>query len=302
MLRKLDNPASGSSPYRGCRLSLLKQRVSRYNIKNNSPTQTVEHLYVDHSASCDHGGYAVVTKENAIKSVTGWTRFAFSLKPLEEKTFHVVEEVTIFRNIVGRELERLLNEEDDAAYSIDKEARQDVIALLKELFLSQVYDKIRKATFTEHDIMTWASGLNITNSSLPTDMDLSYCGDNILELSSSVIRQKAEINSKKNQISNLERHIKEVFTNQSRLRDNIKSLEKLSNHGVLIDRYLSDLNQEEDDLLATRQQIAALTEEIEQHTAKLKAKEAELAAACDLEPPVQQKSSFFHKSGKVSSC
>jgi paraquat-inducible protein B len=52
-------------------------------------------------------------------------------------------------------------------------------------------------------------------------------------------------------------HIKEVYDNQSRLRENIKSMEKVAS-SKLVDRYLVDLDKEEDDLIDTRQVITAL--------------------------------------------
>jgi hypothetical protein len=51
-----------------------------------------------------------------------------------------------------------------------------------------------------------------------------------------------------------------VHANQSRLRENIKSIEKVSS-SKLVDRYLADLDKEEDDLIATRKKIDALQKE-----------------------------------------
>ena len=51
-----------------------------------------------------------------------------------------------------------------------------------------------------------------------------------------------------------ESHIKEAFTNQERLRQNIMSLEKVKNQS-LIDRYCRDLDREEDELIAARKVI-----------------------------------------------
>jgi hypothetical protein len=56
-------------------------------------------------------------------------------------------------------------------------------------------------------------------------------------------------------------HIKEVHANQSRLRENIKSMEKVAS-SKLVDRYLVDLDKEEDDLIHTRQVITALEEQM----------------------------------------
>jgi len=55
-------------------------------------------------------------------------------------------------------------------------------------------------------------------------------------------------------------HIKKIFENQSRLRENIKSLEKILDSD-LVRRYLKDLDRQEDDLNNTRKKIATLVEE-----------------------------------------
>lgn len=52
-------------------------------------------------------------------------------------------------------------------------------------------------------------------------------------------------------------HISQVFTNQSRLRDNIKSMEK-QHTSELVQRYMKDLDGEEDDLISTRKIIKQL--------------------------------------------
>lgn len=54
--------------------------------------------------------------------------------------------------------------------------------------------------------------------------------------------------------------IKEVFNNQNRLRENIRSFEKIGKN-ELLDRYLKDMGTEEDELIATRAAIAQLDED-----------------------------------------
>merc|ERR1711998_823971 len=63
-------------------------------------------------------------------------------------------------------------------------------------------------------------------------------------------------------------HVKTVFENQVRLRQNIQSLEKVS-QSKLVDRYCKDLNNEEDDLIKKRKQIDELSEKHNSLRAKL---------------------------------
>ena len=54
--------------------------------------------------------------------------------------------------------------------------------------------------------------------------------------------------------------VSEAFKNQDRLRENIRSMEKVGTN-KLTDRYLKDLDKEEDELIQTRRAIARLEEE-----------------------------------------
>jgi hypothetical protein len=71
--------------------------------------------------------------------------------------------------------------------------------------------------------------------------------------------------------------IKEVFTNQDRLRENIRSFEKFGTN-VLTERYLKDLDKEEDELIAMRRAIAALEEADATLVSEIKAMQLVLAA------------------------
>merc|ERR1719469_927415 len=75
-------------------------------------------------------------------------------------------------------------------------------------------------------------------------------------------RQKAEVERR---IAQAKASEDRVFANQERLRQNIQSMEKVQNCGTLMSRYLTDLNKDEDDLIKTREQIAALEEESVKH-------------------------------------
>jgi hypothetical protein len=55
--------------------------------------------------------------------------------------------------------------------------------------------------------------------------------------------------------------VKKIFENQARLRDNIKSMENVRT-GTLLDRYMSDMDREENDLIGTRQKVEEAEEQI----------------------------------------
>ena len=72
--------------------------------------------------------------------------------------------------------------------------------------------------------------------------------------------------------------IAETFKNQDRLRENIRSLEKVGTN-ALTTRYLKDLDKEEDGLIAMRREIAALEEQDAALRAEMAAAQLKLAAA-----------------------
>merc|ERR1712070_1290847 len=47
-------------------------------------------------------------------------------------------------------------------------------------------------------------------------------------------------------------HVEKIYESQKRIRENIKAMEKMPT-STLVQRYMDDLNKEEDDLIATRE-------------------------------------------------
>mmetsp|Transcript_17860 Transcript_17860/g.27605 ORF Transcript_17860/g.27605 Transcript_17860/m.27605 type:complete len:387 (+) Transcript_17860:555-1715(+) len=265
----------------GCRKSIRRRKVTEYSIKNNSTTKPVEKLYIDHSASAEYGGYVIVTKENAIKSVTGWSRFNFSLKPLEEITFHVIEELVHSRDLSNqRELRSLLRESSTGnSFTLSKEIRTDILNLLKNKYLASSLDSLRGSSFSRQDLINWLGGVSITCDG---EIEIiSYLPQELADAAEKILTLKNSIACDQFAVDGYEKHIKEVFTNQSRLRDNIRSMEKLKTCSKLLERYLSDLDKEEDDLLKTREQIAVLTKTIQDTKNLLGTAEIDLTRLCD---------------------
>ena len=58
--------------------------------------------------------------------------------------------------------------------------------------------------------------------------------------------------------------VSKIFENQTRLRENIKSMEHVRT-GSLLERYMNDMDKEENDLIETRKRI----EEFEEVLAKM---------------------------------
>ena len=77
-------------------------------------------------------------------------------------------------------------------------------------------------------------------------------------------RQDAEIQEIQRKQSLDQSRVKKIFENQTRLRENIKSMEHVRT-GTLLERYMNDMDKEENDLIATRRRM----EESEESVAKM---------------------------------
>lgn len=78
--------------------------------------------------------------------------------------------------------------------------------------------------------------------------------------------------------------VAKIFENQSRLRENIKSMEHVRT-GSLLERYMNDMDKEENDLIQTRQRI----EQSEEQHAKLNNDASRLALQIVMKTKALQK-------------
>lgn len=78
--------------------------------------------------------------------------------------------------------------------------------------------------------------------------------------------------------------VAKIFENQTRLRENIKSMEHVRT-GSLLERYMNDMDKEENDLIQTRQRI----EQSEEQHAKLNNDASRLALQIVMKTKALQK-------------
>ena len=261
-------------------------KLTTYTIKNNATAPAaggsvadVVPLYVDHEADMRHGGYAIVTTDNAIKTTAAFTRYRFDLLPQQEVTF-VVEERAYHssHHSSAVELRALLGAPLDAtvlppAVRAALEARlvhgERRRALTR---LTRIGNEFESNGFgmTERELHVWQEG-----GLLPATLLASLEGLHSLR----VQRVEGERKSAAHQA-----RVSEIFTNQARLRENIRSFEKLGTN-VLTERYLQDLDKEEDELISTRRAIVAIEERDatmhEQMAAKVRSLSADVERCVD---------------------
>lgn len=117
-------------------------RQTVYEVKNNSTSREVS-FFIDHKASSHYDGFDIKTTDRAIKSVVGFTRYEFNLKPSETLVFTVEEDAT-YMDIFTRsnELIQFLNENGehllthaapDVDFTEETAVRDDLSCILYKL-------------------------------------------------------------------------------------------------------------------------------------------------------------------------
>jgi len=226
-----------------------KLKSTRYVIRNNSTDRAVNKFYIDHTADSSHGGFVIITKEKCVKSVTGWSRYQMSINPQEEVEFIVSEEAS-YENVLSVPSFDSFIEKTAPNLLAEKILTNNTLEKMKQMWqskqLSSALEHIQSESWTERGVQQWRE-LGVVDEALLKNLDI-------------ILTNQARIVQVTSQTKILNDHINKVFQNQQRLRENLKSLEKVSS-STLVDRYLKDLNAEEDDLIQSRKSIDALEEE-----------------------------------------
>lgn len=249
-------------------IDLLETHIkrTRYLIKNNSLDRSVNKFYIDHVADPSLGGYVVTTQKNCIKSVMGFSRFELQLEPQQEIEFIVDEQAQNSKKIFDTlGLEKFLEKQvPDLVTSklIDDKTIELVRNIIKYKYIQQVLQHLIDRTVTDSEIRTWT----LKKDLIPTSL---------FDKAVATVELQGFLREIEKQINSYEAHIKSIFENQDRIRQNIKSLEKME-RSDLMTRYLKDLNAEEDDLQQTRRNIAKLQDQRHQKQRELEEKNASL--------------------------
>jgi len=247
----------------GCKQTHRQIRRTKYTVKNNSTERSIEKFYIDHNADVNHGGFVITTKENCIKSVMGFSRFEFKLPPLGELEFVVAEEATYTCSLTSNyDLVSLINTRAASlleAGVTDEKVLGIVRGMIRRTEALSALKNLEDGRFSEREIIDWKAGSSVGGT---------FLNEELLKQASQILKLKAEIADKQRQIETHKRHIDKVFQNQARLRENIKSLDKMVGSD-LMKRYLADLDIEEDDLIKTRKDMEVIENQKLQHEKQL---------------------------------
>ena len=247
----------------GCMVEHKTVKTTKYHLRNSSSIRHVDSFYIDHSASNQNGGDIITTCDRRTKSVTGFSRYELALPPAEEVEFTVEEEVlyTTHYSLVRELREQLKSRTVGPVMS--PALRNGLERLItRDSALSIMRSISTKAAAVSNDDIAQLRTLAAEYLQPVSDTSLLISVDTLIAEVNEAKVFNAEESVVTRQMLLQINSIETVVNNQKRLRDN---LEKLTEHGnsALVRRYLDDMNQDEDTLMAARQKVLDLTEQRE---------------------------------------
>jgi len=254
---------------RGFNVIYKSKRCTVYKIKNNAvkADKVVNHFYIDHTASYNHGGYQIITKKNCVKEVTGWSRFDIKLEPQAEVVFPVEEEVEYEVQLLNKSaIDSFLNKLTDKYLSNEeifpKTLHKKMLAIINFADANAHINTLTYQTQSQPiiDTLMPTKGSQADKGLRALSLLLGNENAMILLLNTKILglkKAKDDYEFSKSECAAKEKNIADTFKNQERLRENIRSFEKQSS-SKLVKRYLSDMDREEDDLIRQRKEIKQL--------------------------------------------
>eukprot|EP00927_Polykrikos_kofoidii_P085461 TRINITY_DN9302_c2_g1_i1.p1 TRINITY_DN9302_c2_g1~~TRINITY_DN9302_c2_g1_i1.p1 ORF type:complete len:830 (+),score=124.96 TRINITY_DN9302_c2_g1_i1:55-2544(+) len=247
--------------------------TTRYTVKNNG-SKRVPRLYIEHTARTDHGGFVIQNGEHCLKQTEGWARYGLAVEPEAEVVLQVVEEARYEENlgISDAAVAKFLSTRAKVLREngvLTEESLNTLRNALSRLRLSSLLTALtRPDSISEEQLMSWEQ------RDVPWSSEDEPCSDpwdaaaRVKELLMQ-LRELSRLNIRVNELQRKQTvdstRVQKIFENQARLRENIKSMEHVSTC-ALLERYMNDMDKEENDLITTRQRL----EEGEEAIARIK--------------------------------
>eukprot|EP00434_Breviolum_minutum_P008789 symbB.v1.2.007749.t1/scaffold480.1/size253386/11 len=275
-----------------CILDHCNQVTTRYSIKNNG-TKAAACLYIEHTARTDCGGFSITSTNHCVKQTTGWARFCLSVDPEADLSLEVAEEANYEECIPLTEISiaRFLSTRTKTLKD-EKVLDEKSIGLLHRGLGRLRLGSMLKAflepkNISEEQLLNWEQKECPWSSDEFTNSDPDGLASDVRE----ILVQIRELQSKMAETKENQRkqsadnsRVAKIFENQTRLRENIKSMEHVRT-GSLLERYMNDMDKEENDLIQTRQRI----EQSEEQHAKLNNDASRLALQIVMKTKALQK-------------
>eukprot|EP00930_Biecheleria_cincta_P039756 TRINITY_DN2729_c2_g1_i1.p1 TRINITY_DN2729_c2_g1~~TRINITY_DN2729_c2_g1_i1.p1 ORF type:complete len:840 (-),score=159.14 TRINITY_DN2729_c2_g1_i1:138-2594(-) len=250
-----------------CILDHCQTVTTRYTIKNNG-IKKVPCLYIDHTARSDRGGFAIITTDACVKQATGWARYCLQLEAEAEAVLDVVEEakyeerITMSDSSISKFLasraKSLLQQE-----ILTEESESALRNKMGWLRLGTLLDQfLRPTSITEEQLINWEQR-ECPWSAEPCHEQAGMVAEvrELLKLARDLQRLEIEKKEAQRKQSVDNSRVQKIFENQQRLRENIRSMEHVRT-GNLLERYMTDMDKEENDLIETRRRIEMAEESI----------------------------------------
>eukprot|EP00929_Paragymnodinium_shiwhaense_P090050 TRINITY_DN5028_c0_g1_i1.p1 TRINITY_DN5028_c0_g1~~TRINITY_DN5028_c0_g1_i1.p1 ORF type:complete len:816 (+),score=223.91 TRINITY_DN5028_c0_g1_i1:72-2519(+) len=238
--------------------------ATKYTIKNNG-TKRVPRLYVEHTARSDMGGFAITSTESSVKQATGWARFCHDVAPEAEITFVVTEEARYdeLLRVSDEAIEEFLLGRGKALKEkglLGEELVEQLRATQAQLRLNALLTKLlRPLNLPEEVLIHWEQ------TNWPCELKAVKAAGTEESFKQLLVQVKAlkalesRVQELKRQQSVCTSRVSKIFENQTRLRENIKSMENVRT-GTLLERYMSDMDREENELIDTRKKSEEIDE------------------------------------------
>eukprot|EP01130_Rhizamoeba_saxonica_P005859 TRINITY_DN231_c0_g1_i1.p1 TRINITY_DN231_c0_g1~~TRINITY_DN231_c0_g1_i1.p1 ORF type:complete len:799 (-),score=184.92 TRINITY_DN231_c0_g1_i1:24-2420(-) len=257
-----------------------------YTIKNNSEVD-IKKFYIDHTADTNHNGYVITTEaENCVKSVIGFARYELSIKAGEEVEFLVSEEANYeTTHSSSSDLISMLKQKRTTTQLETGVITMDVINDMKRIVtrreIESALQRILNYNYDQSYLRKWRSGSSVCELFPSDDFEQGpLVSEEILAMVEHIMAAEVTKTKKHKTVATLGDHIRKVFDNQRRLRDNIKSMDQLM-ESDLVKRYMKDLDEEEDDLRNTKKLITETEENIEVLTKDIEDRKLDLKSVVE---------------------
>eukprot|EP00435_Cladocopium_sp_Y103_P050651 s972_g15.t1 len=251
-----------------CILDHCNQVTTRYSIKNNG-TKAAACLYIEHTARTDCGGFSITSTSHCVKQTTGWARFCLSVEPEADLSLEVSEEANYEESIPLNEasISRFLSGRAKTLRDeqvLDESSIKVLHRSLARLRLASMLKAfLEPKNISEEQLLNWEQRECPWSADESTNSDPDRLASDVRE----ILAQIRELQSKQAETKENQRkqstdnsRVAKIFENQTRLRENIKSMEHVRT-GSLLERYMNDMDKEENDLIETRKRIEASEEQ-----------------------------------------
>jgi ubiquitin-large subunit ribosomal protein L40e len=251
----------------GVTVTRRKVVATKYVLKNNHLKNQVEHFYIDHTASTSHGGFQIVTSNQAMKSTAGWARFHLTLPAamMQPMDFVVVESVEYDTRITSAIAAKSFLDKNGVSLLKSELVSKDLLVSLEGLVDRKELLKVIEPALTRHGILQ----NNVNQEVLQSIVDKASAASlQFAPLAAELLVSLKDVNDtialkkvSEKQEATIDNERRDIFDNQKRLRENLQSLNKQHSNSKLVQRYLQDMDAEENALIASADRLKVLKKE-----------------------------------------